>query len=253
MVFRNVPNEATGGAVSYLNLDALEAMDAHAFQRQSPYPWVNPRGLLSEAGFRALRETLPDAARFERLFGQARRHGQQPHDRLALEYSPGMALSPPWQAFMKELQGPHYRQFIGRMLGSNSFDLHFHWHYTPQSCSVSPHCDAKWKLGSHIFYFNTEDDWRPEWGGQTVVLDDGGRFDCRSAPAFEDFDAEIESTAMGNYSFLFTRRGNSWHGVREISCPPGYYRKVFIVVIRQPRPPLARLSKALKGLFKPAA
>jgi len=57
---------------------------------------------------------------------------------------------------------------------------------------------------------------------------------------------------MGNYSLLFTRRGNSWHGVREISCPPGYYRKVFIVVINERRP-LKQLSKTLKSLFKPAA
>lgn len=236
----------------YLDFEALERMDAKAFQHQHPYPWANPAGLLTAEGYAALRESLPAAEHFEKVFGKARRYGQQPHDRLALEYSPALELSPHWQAFMAELQGPHYQQFMTRMLGTRAFKLRFHWHYTPASCSVSPHCDAREKLGSHIFYFNTEDDWQSEWGGQTVVLDDHGRFDSKSAPAFEDFDSATESHAMGNYSLLFTRRGNSWHGVREISCPPGRYRKVFIVVINERRP-LKQLSKAFKRLFKPAA
>jgi len=239
--------------MSYLDFDALDGMDAEAFQTRRPFPWTNPAGLLTEEGFHALRDTLPDASRFERIFGKARRHGQQPHDRLSLDYTPGMELSRPWQDFMAELQGPHYRRFMARMLGSDDFGLQFHWHYTPASCSVSPHCDARSKLGSHIFYFNTEADWRPEWGGQTVVLDDSGRFDYRSAPAFVDFDQATESTAMGNYSLLFTRRGNSWHGVREITCPPDTYRKVLIAVILAPQPPLTRLTKNLgKLLARPA-
>ncbi|WP_349616344.1 hypothetical protein [Azotobacter salinestris] len=236
----------------YLDLEALERMDARAFQRQRPYPWANPAGLLTAEGHAALRDSLPSLESFTAVFGKARRHGQQSHDRLALEYSPGLELSPHWQAFVDELSGPHYRQFMTRMLGTRAFRLRFHWHYTPARCSVSPHCDAREKLGSHIFYFNTEDDWRAEWGGQTLVLDDGGRFDSRSAPAFEDFERIIESRALGNYSLLFRRRGNSWHGVRELSCPPGHYRKVFIVVIDERRP-LRQLSQRIKGLFGHAA
>lgn len=236
----------------YLDLEALERMDAKAFQQQHPYPWTNPAGLLTEEGYAALRESLPAAEQFTAVFGKTRRYGQQSHDRLALEYSPELELSSHWRAFLNELTGPHYRQFMARMLGTRAFTLRFHWHYTPARCSVSPHCDAREKLGSHIFYFNTKDDWQSEWGGQTVVLDDGGRFDSKSAPAFEDFDSAIESHAMGNYSLLFSRRGNSWHGVREISCPPGYYRKVFIVIINERRP-LKRLSRRLKDLFRRAA
>ena len=41
----------------------------------------------------------------------------------------------------------------------------------------------------------------------------------------------LASENLGNYSLLFQRRGNSWHGVREIRCPQGRYRKIFIVVI----------------------
>lgn len=39
------------------------------------------------------------------------------------------------------------------------------------------------------------------------------------------------ANAIGNWSLLFCRRGNSWHGVREIRCPGDELCKVFIVVI----------------------
>jgi hypothetical protein len=35
---------------------------------------------------------------------------------------------------------------------------------------------------------------------------------------------------LGNRSPLFARKEHSWHGVREIRCPEGHMRKVFIVV-----------------------
>ena len=101
---------------------------------------------------------------------------------------------------------------------------------------VSPHCDSKGKIGSQIFYLNTGDDWQRDWGGETVVLDDGGRIGPDNAPAFEDFDAEYPAETADNRSLLFGRRGNSWHGVRRIDCPEGYYRKVFIVVFEEHRP-----------------
>jgi len=86
------------------------------------------------------------------------------------------------------------------MFGRDSLSLTLHWHYAPRGCSVSPHCDAVRKLGSHLCYFNTEEDWDPSWGGQTLLLD-------------------------------FMREDSSWHGVRTLQCPEGGYRKVFVVVI----------------------
>ncbi|SHF71947.1 hypothetical protein SAMN02745148_03379 [Modicisalibacter ilicicola DSM 19980] len=236
----------------YLDFDALKKLDAKAFQTQHPYPWINPYGLLTDEGFQALRTTLPEVEHFERSFGEWRHHGQRPHDRLFLDYTPGMPLSSHWQAFLDELQGFRYRRFMARMLGTSMFRMGFHWHYTPASCSVSPHCDDERKLGSQIFYFNSEEDWRPEWGGQTVVLDDAGRFAANSAPEFADFDSAIESRAMGNHSFIFSRRGNSWHGVREITCPPNHYRKVFIVVVRE-RHPVRSFYRVVKRKILPAA
>jgi hypothetical protein len=186
---------------------------------------------LTADGFRRLTDTLPDVSRFERVFDKARAHGQRSHDRYTLEYHKGLDLPPAWRDFMAEMESERYQRFIRRLFGRGRLRLRYHWHYTPTGCSVSPHCDGRDKLGSHIFYLNTADDWRAEWGGETVVLDDGGRFKRSSAPAFEDFDSAVAAETMDNHSFIFARRGNSWHGVREIDCPEDRLRKVFIVVV----------------------
>jgi len=217
--------------MTYLDFERLEQLDPTEYQTRSPYPWVNPEGLLSDAGFARLQETLPGVSLFEKSFGKARRGGQKSHDRFTLEYQEGLELPPPWRDFLAELRSDRYRDALRRLLGVRALRLSFHWHYAPPGCSVSPHCDAPRKLGSHIFYFNTPGDWQPDWGGETLVLDDGGRFDRDSAPEFEDFDSAITSRSIGNWSLIFSRRGNSWHGVREVRCPEGRMRKVFIVVI----------------------
>jgi hypothetical protein len=230
--------------MEYLDYEAFEAIDPARYQAQRPYPWANPENLLRPAAFECLRGSLPDVALFQRSFGKARKAGQTPHDRFVLEYTESTPVAEPWREFIGELQGERYRRHLRRLFGVSALALNFHWHYTPNGCSVSPHCDARRKLGSHIFYFNTAEDWEPGWGGETVVLDDCGRFSTRSAPAFEDFERALPSQSIGNRSFLFTRRGNSWHGVREIRCPEGRMRKVFIVVVNDDRP-LARLVSRL--------
>ncbi len=219
--------------MQYLDFQRLEAIDPVAYQAREPYPWANPQGLLTDAGFAKLRETLPDVSLFERRFGVRRTAGQQPHDRFALEYTDTTPVAGPWREFIEELKGERYRRALCRLFGRPQLALNFHWHYTPNGCSVSPHCDSTRKLGSHIFYFNTAEDWDPAWGGETVLLDDAGRFSTRSAPRFEDFERASSSESLGNRSLLFTRRGNSWHGVREIRCPEGRMRKVFIVVVNR--------------------
>lgn len=219
--------------MSYLNFQGLSAIDPQQFQGEKPYPWLNPEGLLTTEGHEQLLASLPDVSLFQRRFGIARAHGQQSHDRFTLEYQENLPLAPAWQTFIAELQGKEYQTFLQRLFNVNSLELTLHWHYTPNGCSVSPHCDAKHKLGSHIFYLNTEEDWEENWGGETVILDDEGQFDRKSAPAFEDFKNATVSNARGNYSLLFCRKGNSWHGVREIQCPEDHMRKVFIVVINR--------------------
>ena len=220
-----------GESMRYLDADRLDAIDAGAFQSRRPYPWVNPADLLTAEGYRRLYDTLPDVALFTPVFGVTRKHGQQNHDRYGLGYRRDLDVAAPWREFIRELYGPTYRRFLRRMLNRRFFSLHLHWHYTPNGCAISPHCDSKTKWGSHIFYFNTPADWDPAWGGQTMILDDGGRFKPKSAPRFEDFDSAITAETLGNRSLLFARGAQSWHGMREIHCPEHAMRRVFIVVI----------------------
>jgi len=231
--------------MSYLDYDRLAQIDGEQFRNTRPYPWLNPAGALTDDGFSELVEHLPDVSQCKPVFGRSRKHGQQSHDRFALEWQDDLDVHSSWKAFVDELRGPRYNEFLTRMIGHDNYSLKFHFHYTPNGCSVSPHCDAVWKLGSHIFYLNTEHDWKPEWGGETQVLNDNGRFSSKSAPAFEDFDEALSSESLGNRSLLFVRSGNSWHGVKPINCPEGQLRKVFIVVINQDTP-WYRLRSKLK-------
>jgi len=217
----------------YLDVERLKSIDSATFRAQSPYPWINPAGMLTEAGYQQLLVTMPPIELFTSHFGGTRVHGQQNHDRFSLPYRDDLAIAEPWKEFVDELRGPHYQAFLRRLIGTGSFELSFVWHYTPHGCSVSPHCDSKRKLGSHIFYFNTAQDWNLTWGGETLILDDGQRLNYQSAPSFADFRQITVAEALGNYSLLFAQTPHSWHGVRELTCPEGCLRKVFIVVINR--------------------
>lgn len=234
--------------MNYIDYARLDAMSGKDFQATEPYPWANPAALLSQEGWEKLVASMPTTDKMTPHFGQARSHGQKPHDRYSLEYREGVDISPEWQAFIDELQGDRYRDFVRRMFGRGMFKLNFHWHYAPRGASVSPHCDAARKLGSHIFYFSDPSSWSPDWGGDTVILDDHGEFDSKSAPEFGDFYTAHQGQSMGNYSLLFQRQSKSWHGVRELTCPEGMYRKVFIVVINdRVRAAWRRVKGRLKG------
>jgi hypothetical protein len=235
----------------YLNEDLIRGIDTAAFRNQRPFPWMNPQGFLTDTGFQDLAGNMPDISLFQPFFGKQRKYGQPSHDRYVLEYADGLNIPACWQAFVDELRGDLYKDLVSKLLGRGHFKIRFHWHYTPRGCSVSPHCDSRGKLGSQIFYMNTPADWDPAWGGETVILDDGGRFDLESSPAFEEFDRAYPAQTMGNRSIVFGRRGNSWHGVRAITCPEGAFRRVFIVVYEDfhPRKVLVkRLRRLLRGM-----
>lgn len=234
--------------MAYLNPAVLDSIDPAAFQAAQPYPWANPQGFIREERYRELLDCLPDISEFRAFFGKQRKHGQASHDRFTLDYERGMALAQPWREFVEELCGDQYRQFVCRLLNVNDVRFRFHWHFTPNGGEVSPHCDSKGKIGSQIFYLNTGADWQWDWGGETVVLDDGGRISPDNAPAFEDFVAEYPAETRDNRSLIFGRRGNSWHGVRRINCPENYYRKVFIVVFEERRPLHMALKRARRAL-----
>ena len=215
----------------YIDFEKLEAIDASEFLATKPYPWINPQGLLTDEGFHDLLENMPDQALFEKKFGYERIAGQKPHDRYSLEYTSNTPVPAPWKEFIAELCSDSYRNALARLFAAKKINLRFHWHYTPNGCSVSPHTDSVREHGSHLFYFNSEQDWDPSWGGDTLVLNDGGRLEFESAPSFEDFVDEIAARSIGNYSMIFQRTKHSWHAVREIRCPEDRIRRIFIVVV----------------------
>lgn len=225
----------TSGGFRLFDDQALEAIDPRSFRRRRPYPWWAGPVLRPEA-WQALHARLPELEQLEALFGKKRRFGQQSHDRYALDYRLDLPVHPIWHQLVEELESPAYHRFLARRLGRHSFVLRFHWHYTPRGGSVSPHCDARRKLGSQIFYFNDPQAWDPSWGGQTCILDDGGRFRRSSHPSFSDLEVVDTPPVTGNQSLLFARRRHSWHGVRALRCPEGELRRVFIVVALSVRP-----------------
>jgi hypothetical protein len=224
--------------MQYLNRDCIEGLAAGAFQKQQPYPWVNIQNTLTPEGFERLRAGLPDISQFRRMVGVKRGHGQGYHDRAILHYQPDTMMSQPWKEFVNEIKGPDYEAFLRRMLGvpnGKQIILSMEWYYAWQGCGVSPHCDARRKLATHIFYFNTEQDWQGNWGGRILILDDERRLKAHSGPSFDELNVAQSLDPRGNASLLFQRTDHSWHGVRPLESPnPEVLRKLFIVTINIP-------------------
>lgn len=217
--------------MNYLDIDKLRNLGLEDFLAVKPYPYFNSAGVLTESGFQDLLANMPPLEMFEQKFGYERRAGQAPHDRYSLEYTPDMPVPKPWKEFIGELCSDVYRSEIERLLSARKAEFRFHWHYTPSGAAVSPHCDARREHGSHLFYFNSAEDWDPAWGGNTLVLDDGGRLSYDSAPSLEEFDGIVECQSIGNYSALMKRTDHAWHAVRAIDCPQDRLRRIFIVVV----------------------
>lgn len=218
--------------MQYINSDALSAISPDAFRRRQPYPWLNIETFFSEKSYSELCENMPAVSLFNRDEGVRRAYGQAPHDRYSLHYHAELRLPRAWEQFLDELQEEPYQSFLRRMLGVRSFLLTFEWHYAWHGCSVSPHCDAARKIATHLFYFNTKEEWDASWGGQTLILDAAGRrFRAHSAPSFEELRVAASSEPCGNTSLLFARTPHSWHGVRPLNCPQGAMRRLFKVTV----------------------
>ncbi len=224
--------------MTYLDLNCLKNVPEKDFQVQKPYPWVEMRGTLTAQGWERLRATLPDMSQFQQMVGVKRGYGQAPHNRGILHYRSGMEIAEPWEAFIAELQGLEYESFLRRMLDlktEQQIILTMEWYYAWQGCSVSPHCDARRKLATHIFFFATDEDWPREWGGDILILDDEGKYKAHSAPGFDDLKVAASLDLRKNGSLLFQRTEHSWHGVRPLQSPqPDVYRKLFIVTVNIP-------------------
>ncbi len=217
--------------MQYVDWDALEAIEPAAFSATKPFPFANPKGILTDEGFERLCAEMPPLELFEHEVGVERRANQKPHDRYSLEYRPGLPVPRPWVEFIEELRSDRYRRHIAKLMDGRKVVFRFHWHYTPAGCSVSPHTDAVREHGSHLFYFNPPEEWDPAWGGETLILDDGGRLSYDSAPELEEFDGEIACEGVGNYSAIIRRTDHAWHAVRPLTCPEDRMRRIFIVIV----------------------
>ena len=228
--------------MTYIDFEKLEALLAEDFLTKKPYPWLNPQGLIRAEGFAELVEHTPNVSMLHKEFDRPRKHGQRPHDRWRLRYQQGLALHPSWQQFIDELHSRRYRAFIEKIFGTTDLEIGMQWQYAVGGCSVSPHCDGRRKVGSHLFYFNTEKDWDLAWGGQTIMLWDEKIRNPDSAPEVEEFANKRPVNTLGNWSFLFARRDDSWHAVEELASPVGVVRKLFTVNINIRPPLLSRIA-----------
>ena len=231
-------------ATDFINRDRLADLSVDQFNAVTPYPWVNFNGFLSAETFAELHQHFPSLDLFELHQDRPRRSGQRPHNRYYLAYETSIytkidhthkgivqheALPEVWQRFLEELnQRDAYRDFIARMLGINDFSMRYAWHIGVTNSEVSPHSDSHKKLGTHIFYFNTDDDWDPAWGGELLVLE--GKLTKVDNPDFDEFPQAHPIPFLNNQSFLFKNTPNSWHGVKALTSPEGRCRRLFNVI-----------------------
>jgi hypothetical protein len=224
--------------MSYLNFETLKEVSAEAFKAQKPYPWAHMQSTLTDEGWHKLRQSMPDISQFYKMVGVKRGYGQGPHNRGILHYRPGVNCSEVWKEFIAELNGKEYDSFLRRMLGlrpEQEVILTMEWYYAWKGCSVSPHCDARRKLATHIFFFADDADWPREWGGDILILDDEGRWKAHSAPKFADLKVAASLDLRKNGSLLFERTEHSWHGVKPLaSLDENIYRKLFIITVNIP-------------------
>lgn len=229
-------------APRFIDDELLAAFSIESFRGTSPFPWSNFERFLTDDGFEALCSQFPPLELFEKHVDFDRAFGQRPHNRyyLALEssiYHDGengvgvvarSELPGPWQAFLEELTGSRYREFVGNCLGTDDLDVRYAWHVGEAGSEVSAHVDAPEKVGTHIFYLNRDHEWDPSWGGATLIL--GDRTTTAMNPEFDDFDTVIAAETVGNRSLLFRNNADAWHGVRALDCPPGAQRRLFNVI-----------------------
>jgi len=233
--------------LTYLDEQKLESFDHRKFLQTRPFPWNNIHGFLTAAGFQKLHQSFPALELFEEHLNIERGHGQRPHNRYYLAYENSIyhadakqkgvirhsELSTEWQTFLDELNNsPQYRRFICSAFDVPDYRVRFAWHVGFNGCEVSPHVDSPDKIGTHIVYFNTSEDWSAAWGGSTLVLDK--KRTAIQNPDYTDFGSNHVVQIMNNHSFLFKNQPEAWHGVEPLRCPEGSYRRLFNIIFEFP-------------------
>jgi 2-oxoglutarate-Fe(II)-dependent oxygenase superfamily protein len=227
---------------SFLDEAVLNSFSAQDFLAQRPFPWWNLDHALKPEAFERLHAEYPPLSLFDWHEGRDRSYGQRPHDRYYVAYrsdrypgydgKPKSAFPEVWQDFLTELEtNDTYKRFVERSLGTANLSVRYTFHVAVSGSEVSPHVDKGRKVGTHIFYFNTVDDWDPAWGGATLVL--AGKKTEEAAPDFADFTSATRVEHVGNRSFFFRNTDDAWHGVPPMTCPEGSYRRLFNVIFER--------------------
>ncbi|WP_414552545.1 hypothetical protein [Anabaena sp. CCY 0017] len=213
------------------------------------FKWYNFKTFLTQEGFQRLLLDFPSIKWFEKHEGIERRYGQKPHDRYYLAYeesihhpqenSPNRGivkhtnLPKSWQMFLEELEtSTDYKEFIKYIIKAPFFSTRYDWHIGVNNSEVSPHLDAPAKIATHIFYFNTSEDWNLSWGGETLMLE--GKLNDNMNPDFSDFIKTRPVNILNNHSLLIKNTPDAWHGVKPLICPNDKYRKLFNVIFEIP-------------------
>lgn len=248
---------------NFIDYKFIQSFNRKLFFENQPFPWYNFHNFLTREGFQQLLKDFPYLELFEKHEGLERVYSQRPHNRYYLAYETSIysqiehqhkgivkykQLPVSWQLFLKELETSQvYQNFIKSLLEVTDFQVRYAWHMGVSNSEVSPHRDAEQKIGTHIFYFNTSDDWNTSWDGSTLVLGNKLKDDLMN-PDFSDFTTIIPTQITNNHSFLFKNTPDAWHGVKPLTCPQGKYRRLFNVIFEFPQihSPLSRSKSLLK-------
>lgn len=231
--------------MDYFNNRVIQSILDSDFMSNKSFPWISIKGIFTNAAFATLYRDFPSLDLFNYHEDVYRGSGQRPHDRYYASYefsrykkldekaNRGIIhyadLESSWQEFVKELRdNTTYHQLVRQVLNTDNFGFHLVWHMGVKGNEVSAHRDAQEKLGTHLLYFNTSEDWSSEWGGDFLVLDDLQK-EVHN-PEFEDFKTVTTAPIVDNHSLIFKNTPKAWHGVKPLNCPEGFYRRLANVV-----------------------
>ena len=203
-------------------------------------PHANFVDFIKPTQYKKLLKDFPSDKLFKDEFPKDRKHGQRPHCRrfFCIGETQGskyfdeylidpVRLPPIWQNFIMTLSNSlDYKRFIKTALDVKNFKIRFDFHRTRGGLDVSPHVDSVGKIGSHLFYFMSED-WTERDGGKTIFY--RGKKVDRMNPEPEDFEDYITTSVIGNRSCLFKNVEDGWHGVTQVNSI--VHRQICNVVI----------------------
>lgn len=192
----------TDGAILDLTAIRRAAIRSEPF-RWAAIPWIVPRAGMMRLADEYPRDGLETAVR-ESGGDKTYRMEVRPLVKRGDELPALERLSPRWQAFVRELNGPAYTEAMvevaGPVIRASRVDIGVFRYGS--SHGISPHTDHAGKVANHIIYFNPE--WRREYGGLLCILGSRDAGDLR-----HEVMPTIEQSAV------IVRSDSSWHMVSE--------------------------------------